>query len=333
MGDLFGLVIVRPFGIILMWIYELVHSYGVAIILFALLAKVLMFPLSYKSKKSMLKMNAVQGQLRELQKKYANNKIKLNEEMQKLYDKEGVNPMSGCLPTLITLPIMMALYYAVQQPLKFMIGLGMNDITALGNKVGIDVASVAASSATYQLDIAQKLNSFMDVSGNFTSEITNISSNIAQYLVPIDFRFLGLDLSATPQIKEFSILWVIPILSGLTAFLSSYVMQKMQGNNAAQVQGSMKTMIYMMPLMSVYFGFIFPASIGIYWVTNNVFTMLQEVVLTKFLNKRHPVLTEAQLREKQIEEKRIAHEEKMQRMEQEGKKPNPNTSRKKREKK
>lgn len=331
MGDIFGIAIVRPFGLILMAIYNVVHSYGLAIILFALLAKVLMFPLSYKSKKSMLKMTGIQGQLKELQKKYAGNNIKLNEETQKLYEREGVSPMSGCLPMLITLPIMMALYYAVQQPLKFMIGLGMDDITALGNLVNVNVAEAATKTVTYQLDIAQGLNQFVTATGTFSNDVLKVLTEVgAQRLQPIDFSFLGLDLSLTPQLSQISILWLIPALSGLTAFLSSYIMQKMQGT---QVQGSMKMMNIMMPLMSVYFGFLFPASIGIYWVTNNVLTMIQEVVLTGFIKKRHPVKTEAQLREEEAAEKRRQHEEKMQRLAEEGAMPNPNTSRKKREKK
>ncbi|NCB28475.1 MAG: YidC/Oxa1 family membrane protein insertase [Clostridia bacterium] len=330
MGDIFGLIIVRPFGLILMWIYQLVGSYGLAVILFAVLAKIILFPLSYKSKKSMLKMNAVQGRLQELQKKYANNKVKLNEEMQKLYESEGVSPMSGCLPTFITLPIMMGLYYAVQKPLTFMLGLGTADIALLGNKVGIDVATVAAKSATYQLDIAQGLNKFVDASGAFSSDILNLSENIKNLLIPIDFNFFGLDLSLTPHISQPSVLWLIPILSGLTAFLSSYIMQKMQKTQAA---GSMKTMLYMMPLMSVYFGFLFPASIGIYWVTNNILTTVQEYALTKYLNKRHPVLSDIEKRQKEQEEKRAAREEKIQRITEEGARPDPNTSRKKRDKK
>lgn len=330
MGDIFGLVIVRPFGLILMWIYQMVGSYGLAVILFAVLAKIILFPLSYKSKKSMLKMNAVQGRLQELQKKYANNKVKLNEEMQKLYESEGVSPMSGCLPTFITLPIMMGLYYAVQKPLTFMIGLGTADIALLGSKVGIDVATVAAKSATYQLDIAQGLNKFLDASGAFSSDIMGLSQNIKELLIPIDFNFFGLDLSLTPHISQPSVLWLIPILSGLTAFLSSYIMQKMQKTQAA---GSMKTMLYMMPLMSVYFGFLFPASIGIYWVTNNILTTVQEYALTKYLNKRHPVLTDIEKRQKEQDEKRAAREEKLQRIAEEGARPDPNTSRKKRDKK
>lgn len=331
MGDIFGIAIVRPFGLILMAIYNVVHSYGLAIILFALLAKVLMFPLSYKSKKSMLKMTGIQGQMKELQKKYAGNNVKLNEEMQKLYEKEGVSPMSGCLPTLITLPIMMALYYAVQQPLKFMIGLGGEDIKALGNLVNINVIEAATKSVTYQLDIAQGLNQFLTATGHFSDKVLSVMSPEGAALIqPIDFSFLGLDLSLTPHLSQPSILWLIPVLSGLTAFLSSYIMQKMQGT---QMQGSMKMMNIMMPLMSVYFGFIFPASIGIYWVTNNVLTMVQEVVLTGFIKKRHPVKTEEQIREEEQAEKRRIHEEKMERLLEEGAKPNPNTSRKKRDKK
>lgn len=330
MGEIFGIVIVRPFGMILNGIYGLVDSYGIAIILFALLAKLIMFPLTYKSKKSMQKMNAVQGRMRELQKQYAGNKVKLNEEIQKLYAQEGVSPMGGCLPMFITLPIMMGLYYAVQRPLTYMFGLYEDDIILLGQKVGIDVAEVSSKNAAYQLDIAQALNSFTDGLGGFTSEITSLSSDIAAYLRPIDFNFLGLDLSLTPSIKDISLLLLIPLLSGITAFLSSYIMQKMQPA-ASQAQGSMKTMLYVMPLMSVYFGFIFPASIGIYWVTNNIFTTVQEIILTKWLLKHNRVMTDDEKKEQERLEKRRQHEEKLARIAEEGSKPNANTSQKKRD--
>lgn len=337
MAYIFGVLIVRPFGIILMMIYNLVQSYGLAVILFALLAQILLLPLGYKSKKGMRKMTAVQGRMQELQKKYANNKVKLNEEMQKLYEKEHINPMSGCLPTLIQMPILFGLYYAVQKPLTFMMGLSETDIGTLATKVGVEMTTTNAN--VIQLQISQALNQFVDAGGRFVSEITNLSPDVASYLVPINFNFLGLDLSVTPQFSQPSIIWVIPILSGLTAFLSSFVMQKMQGNT---VQGQMKTMMYLMPLMSVYFGFIFPASIGLYWVTRNVLTMAQEAGLTTLLNKRHPIVTPEQEREREAEERRRRHEEHMQRIQAEkesgvtmlnGKevkaRPNPNTSRKK----
>ena len=340
MGDIFGIAIVRPFGLILMWIYQMVGSYGFAIIAFALLAKIIMLPLSYKSKKSMQKMNAVQGQMRELQKKYATDKVKLNEEIQNLYQKEGVSPMGGCLPTLITLPIMMGLYYAVQKPLTYMMGFTEKlsdgtigpDLLLLANKAGVDITTEITKNATYQLNIAQGLNQFLDSTGHFTNEVLNLSDNIRNMLIPLDFNFFGLDLSIKPEISHLSIIWLIPILSGLTAFLSSFIMQKMQPA-ASQAQGSMKTMMYIMPLMSVYFAFIFPASVGVYWITNNVFTTVQEIAITKYLRMRHPIATDDERLEMERQEKRKQHEEKLARIAEEGYKPNENTSRKKREKK
>ena len=99
MGDIFGILIVRPLGMLLNLIYGAVESYGLAIILFALLVKIIILPISYHGKKGMLKMSAMQGKMMQIQKKYANNKMKMNEEISKLYEKEGVSPMSGCLPS------------------------------------------------------------------------------------------------------------------------------------------------------------------------------------------------------------------------------------------
>ena len=141
MGDIFGIAIVRPLGLILLGIFKLIGNYGLAVILFALLVKLLCMPLTIKSKKSMLKMSAMNAELQQLQKRYANNRVKLNEEMTKLYEKHGVSPTSGCLPQLIPLFIMMGLYYAVQQPLKFMMGFGDEVISQLANLVGVDMAT------------------------------------------------------------------------------------------------------------------------------------------------------------------------------------------------
>lgn len=277
---IFDTLIVRPFGLLLMWIYSLVHNYGFAIIIFATIAKLILLPFSYKSKKSMAKMTSLQEKMNKLQKQYANNRVKLNEEISKLYEREGVNPMSGCLPSFLPLPIMFGLYYAVQKPLTYMMGFLESgpDIGLLANAVGIDLA--AENAYTVQIVIAERLNQFFDASGKLMPEISNLSSNIANYLVQIDFNFFGLNLAEQPTLSNPSILWIIPVLSGLTAFLSSYLTQKMQGT---QVQGSMKTMLYVMPLMSVYFGFILPASVGIYWITNNVLMVVQEFCLSKLI--------------------------------------------------
>lgn len=279
MGEIFGLVIVRPFGLILMAIFSAVKSYGLSVLLFALIVKLILIPLGLKSKKNMMAMTAMQAEMQSIQKRYANNRVKMNEEIQKLYDKHGVNPMTGCLPQFIQLPIMMGLYYAVQQPLKFMLGFGDDVIAKLAQVVGVDVAQAGYYG---QITIAEKLNQLADASGNFPDNVMQIVQGTSGTLVPIDFHFLGLNLAQIPSIKQPSVMWLIPILSGLTAFLSSYVMQKMQGTQNTQAATQMKMMNLMMPLMSLYFGFILPGAIGIYWIFNNVLTCVQEVVMTKY---------------------------------------------------
>ena len=302
---LFGILIVRPFGLLLQWLYSIVQNYGIAVILFALLVKLVCIPLTIKSKKSMLAMSAMNAELQQLQKKYANNRVKLNEEMQKLYEKHGVSPMSGCLPNLIPLPIMMGLYYAVQQPLQYIVGLSRETVIALAQMIGLD--QFAGANYTVQIKIAEKLNAFVDGSGHFSDAVTNCLQS-GETIFPLDFHFFGLNLADTPSISHPSIIWIIPILSCLTAYLSSYIMQKMQnmpkGNDAAANQMKMMTML--MPLMSLYFAFILPGAIGIYWIFNNVFTCVQEVILTKRIRGRQEA-------EQAAEAERVAAEKKAKR--------------------
>lgn len=293
MSDIFGFLIVRPLGMLLNVIYNAVGSYGLAIILFALLVKIIILPIAYHGKKGMLKMSKLQGKMQQIQKQYANNKVKMNEEISKLYEKEGVSPMSGCLPSFLPLPIMMGLYYAVVKPMSFMMGLsgGMpntpkEDINLLAQKVGIEITQ--QNSYTVQTQIADACNQFFH-NGKLDPSIASLSDGIKNLLQPMNFDFFGLDLSVKPTLT-LSILILIPILSGLSAFLSSWIIQKMQnnGNSNAQVPGSMKTIMYIMPLMSVYFAFQFPAAIGIYWIANNIFSCVQEIVLTKIIRHKYP---------------------------------------------
>ena len=229
--------------------------------------------------------------------------MKLNEELQKLYEKEGVNPMSGCLPSFLPLPIMMGLYYAIEKPITFMMGITDKDFVSEGFPDSVQLlidyvqnnglADLSKFNDYYvQIPLMETLNKLADSAGNFPEAITSLSPEIAQNLVPLNFDFLGFNLAQTPNIREPGIIWLLPILSGLTALLSSYVLQKMQQKSnpaAAQVQGSMKTMLYIMPLFSVYLGFILPSALAVYWITNNLFTMAQEAFLTWYLDKYHPI--------------------------------------------
>jgi YidC/Oxa1 family membrane protein insertase len=304
--NIFGYLIVRPFGLILLSLYNFVHNYGFAVILFALIVKLCCVPLAIKGKKSMLAMTALNAEMQQLQKKYANNRAKLNEEIQALYERRGVSPMSGCLPNLIPLPIMMGLYYAVQQPLQYIVGLSRETVIALAQMIGLD--QFAGANYTVQIKIAEKLNAFVDGSGHFSDAVTNCLQS-GETIFPLDFHFFGLNLADTPSISHPSIIWIIPILSGLTAFLSSYIMQKMQGTQNSAAAGQMKMLNFMMPLMSLYFAFILPGAIGIYWIFNNVFTCVQEIILTKTLRGKQEAkqAAEAARIEAEKQAKREAH--------------------------
>ena len=136
-----GYLICIPFAWLLRVFYNLTGSYGVAIILFTLAIKVIMLPFQIKSKKSMIRMNRMSGKVQEIQKKYANNQAKMNEEMQKLYTEEGVNPMSGCLWSFLPLPILIALYSIIRQPITRFMMLKENVLEGLLTSVkaaGID---------------------------------------------------------------------------------------------------------------------------------------------------------------------------------------------------
>ena len=116
--------------------YNLTNSYGVALILFTLVIKLIMLPFQMKSKKSMVRMSRMSGKMQEIQKKYANNQLKMQEEMQKFYQEEGFNPMSGCLWSFLPLPILMALYYIIREPIVYFMNFGGKGRRSGGSECG-----------------------------------------------------------------------------------------------------------------------------------------------------------------------------------------------------
>ena len=141
-------------------------------------------------------------------------------------------------------------------------------------------------------------------------------------LLNINFNFLGLNLAQTPQITHPSIIWIIPILSGATAFLSSFIMQRTQGMQNSAAASQMKMMNVIMPLTSLYFAFILPGAIGIYWIFNNIFACVQEIVLTTYLRgkKEKKDAEEFARIEAEKEAKRAAHKAAQQEQSQNAKK-------------
>lgn len=281
MGKILGIIIVRPLGLILMGLYSLIQNYGLAVIAFTIVIKLILLPFMYHQKKNMKKMSAVQAEAAVIQQRYAKNPAKAQEEVQKLYQRENMSPMGGCLLSFITLPIMMALYYAVRSPMTYMMGLGDDTINSIASTLGV---AYDASNVNGQIELAKQVTEHWD----------KVSSFASQGLVNIDFNFFGIDLSGVPQWNVINALWLIPVLSGVTSLISSLLMKKLQviqnpasAQQNAQMASTMNTMYVIMPLMSLWIAFSLPASMGIYWIVNNVFTGLQEIALTPIMVKRN----------------------------------------------
>ena len=294
-----GYIICIPFAWLVRLLYNLTGSYGMAIILFTVVLKLILLPFQLKSKKSMMRMNRMNGKIQEIQKKYANNQVKMQEEMQKLYQEEGVSPMSGCLWSFLPLPILLALYSIMRQPITHLMMLSNDVVQELVAKItamGVDMSGIVMmkNGAAVVKDGVTQLQPYGQI--NLVKAVTEHYPQAAAGIdgwIDLDFNFIGLDLAATPSsvLKTVSFQWaiigliLIPILAGLFQLLMSIYTMKSQSQDGAAA-GSMKGMMYMMPLMSVYIGFIMPAALGIYWIAQSVFSLIQEVIMTKFFNKK-----------------------------------------------
>ena len=320
-----GYIICIPFAWLVRLFYTLTGSYGLAIILFTLVVKLIMLPFQVKSKKSMMRMNRMNGKIQEIQKKYANNQAKMGEEMQKLYAEEGVSPMSGCLWSFLPLPILLALYSIMRQPITHLMMISKDTAAGLVEKAaaaGVDITNIATiKDGVTQFTAYGQINLVKAI----TSQAPEVVDGLDKW-IHLDFSFIGLDLAATPTsvFGSFSFSWavigliLIPILAGgFQLLMSIYTMrtQPQQGANGA----SMKGMMYMMPLMSVYIAFIMPAALGIYWIAQSVFSLIQEVIMTKFFNKKleeeenaRYEARQADRQRRQEEAKRLQEEQKKQ---------------------
>lgn len=259
-----------PIGYIMNFICDFVHNYGVAIIVISVLFKLIILPLTIKQQKSMAAMQQVQPLLTEIQNKYANDKEKQSMEMMKIYKDYNIKPFASCLPLLIQFPILIGLYGAIAKPLTFMLRLSYEQIVSIANTIGMEITN-KMSAYSYEIAIARTaslpefINKVIDIVPNFKA---------------IDFNFLGLDLSLTPSFSNISIIWILPVLSALLTYLSSYLMQN-PSNTQSEMQSTQKTMQYFMPLMILFFGFQVPAGLSLYWSVNSILQIVQYYTLDK----------------------------------------------------
>ncbi|MBR5382122.1 MAG: YidC/Oxa1 family membrane protein insertase [Oscillospiraceae bacterium] len=317
--------IARPFGMLLLWLYDFLGNYGLALIVFALIVRIILLPFMVKSKKSSLRMTKLQPRINELQKKYAGNQQKLNEEMQKLYRQEGIKPLGGCVWSLIPLPILIILYRAIIYPITTMMNVSA-DALAEGGALTTRLAEVGfqAAEKTRYLQIEQT---------KFISEHFSDFEGCVENLRNIDFSFLGINLGDTPA---WNFLWttnwsdpkiwgpglclfLLPFINGALTFIQTKVTTKFteQSGGSQQMQ-QMKTMNIIMPFITIWFAFIMPSALGLYWVVGIVFSIVQDLIMNRILGKQLEAETaefmareharEAELEAKRAETERLRAE-------------------------
>ena len=343
-------LITIPFGWLLAVLYDFTSNYGWALIIFAIIVKVILIPISAKSKKNSMKMSRLQPRLTEIQKKYAGDQAKMNEEMQALYKSENVSMGGGCLWSFVPLLILFPLYAVVRQPIQYMLSESVEVATKIVEIIKAAAPEAFARNAYYDQMIAAPL--IKDFAQQITEALPNIS---ADTLLGVNFDFFGINLALIPEWKFWTDTWawdwphvgamLIPILSAGSQYLSMFVAQKMNNSVITNEKGlqdeeaakqsqagqSMKMMMYTMPLMSLFIGFTFPAAMSLYWLVQGLISLVVDVILTDRYRKIYDAEDAVRL-ERALEQERLEAEKERIRAERRAANPDgitENTSKKK----
>lgn len=275
-----------PFGYVLEFFYNFFSNYGIALILFSLAVKLLLLPVSAKSKKSMMKTTRLQPKVKQIELACGDDKAKYQQEVQKLYKEEGASMTGGCIWAFIPLLILIPLYNVIREPLEYLLHLSSEQI-----------AAVKEALAAIEGVSADKLDVYWQYRAASNAAVLPAGVEV------LNFFFCGIDLGLKPSWKVWKMRswaeiggFIIPLASGGLNYLSMFISQKMNATvvrdengekdeAAAKAASTGKVMNLLMPLMSVWFGFIMPLGISIYWIAQSIFGIVQDYFLTKHYRK------------------------------------------------
>ncbi|MCI6730521.1 MAG: YidC/Oxa1 family membrane protein insertase [Candidatus Faecousia sp.] len=290
-----------PFGYVLDWLYQFINNYGLALILFSLIVKLILLPISAKSKKSMMQMSRMAPLTQAIQNKYPDDPQKANLEISKIYKEEGVSMFGGCLWSLIPLLLIFPLFYVIRQPLEYMLHFTSEQAAQIVEIIKAELPDAFRANSYYdQVYAAPYL-------GQFAEQIKEAMPELANKTIPsLNFNFLGVNLGQIPSFtfwKWDSFSWnnigafLLPVLSAGSQVLSMFISQKLNSSVSTDDQGNVdqdaakasaktnKYMMWIMPLFSLWIGFSYPCSLSIYWLSQGIFGMVQDVLLTKHYRK------------------------------------------------
>lgn len=306
-----------PFGYLLDWLYTFTNNYGLSLILFSLIVKLVLLPMSVKSKKSMLKMSRLSPQVKALEAKYGDDKQKYQMAVQQMYKEEGVSMGGGCLWSFIPLIILLPLYYVIREPITYMMHNTQSVSAAIVAFIQASGENLGKNAYYAQLAAAGHVGDYMEA-------LKSLAVTANAHLQAMNFQFLGIDLAGIPSFRFWECegwgeigLFLIPVVSAGLQAASMWLSQKMNNQVATNADGEQDadaakaanqtnaTMMLMMPLMSLWIGFSMPAAISVYWIAQAVFGAVQDYFLTVHYRK---VYDEEDAVKQEIAAKRRAEE-------------------------
>lgn len=313
MNSLYDIIGV-PFGYLMSWIYKLVPNYAFAIIIFTLVTKLMLFPINYKTQKGTARMQLLQPKLQKLQKSFSNNPTRLQEEQQKLYQEEGVNPMGSCLPMFIQMFLLFGVIDVVYKPITHILHITKSIRTAAiakASELAEKFGDVNGGNAITNGNLRNELLTMESLSKH-PNEFNNFGENFRQVVSDFseNFTVFGANLGKTPTLhpevwtSEAVILMLIPFLAGLSQLLVSVysMIHQKKVNPTAQAGGGCMTFtMLLMPLISIWFAFEVPAGVGFYWIWSSIFSFLVTFALNLYFTKERIVA----INEKEKEKARI----------------------------
>lgn len=288
------------FGYVLNALYNLISNYGIAIIIFSVLLRLILIPITIKQQKTMKKSNEMQQEMKSIQAKYKNNPEKLNQETMDLYKREGLSPFSGCFTAILQLIIILSVFWLVSQPLTYMKRVQNSEIykeykTAVEADTSKssykEIAIINKASEDYQ----NIINELQNENVENREELENKKAQLEE--LRINMEFLGLDLSKVPtqSLNDWKV-YIIPVLYVITSFISIRITTKTQisksknGEEKAPELESMeqmnKSMSYMMPIMSISIAVIAPLGLALYWLVSNILMIVERLVINKFMSSK-----------------------------------------------
>ena len=303
------------FGYALNIIYEIVKNYGLAIILFSILLKLLLLPLTIKQQKTLKKSQKLQVKLKEIQDKYSNNPEKLNQEMMDLYKRENMSPFSGCLSSILQIILLLAMFYLVSKPLTYMKKVDSEEINTYKEAIVQEQGENSISTTYPEISIIKYINQKQDnpeennteVGGNVDNTTVETTENVVDTEeleekvkinedLYINMNFLGVDLSSIPKdnYKDWKV-FIIPLLYIISSCVSIKLTQiqtkqpeKKEDEKKKDEEPDMtaqmnKSMTWMMPILAVSVSLVAPLGLALYWLINNILMIIERIVIDKFI--------------------------------------------------